>query len=111
MTERNSENREQSWGKFYTARLICQLGTLSLPTRHVVLKRQVCRESFHRIFRFVAPCLELEIDEGLHLGTHELIDDEDGEDADETHRGQRHRGKGETVAAFPVLWQPMDNHT
>lgn len=53
---------------------------------------------------------ELEVDEGLHLGRHELIDDEDGTDADKAHEGKGKAGEGEAIPALGAGGQPMDDH-
>ena len=55
-------------------------------------------------------CLELEVDERLHIGGDELIDDDDGEAYDEHNQPQRHCREHKTVAALPVGWQPVDDH-
>lgn len=54
---------------------------------------------------------ELEVDERLHLGADELVDDEDGEDADKAHDGQGKGSKSKAIAPLTVLWQPVDYHT
>lgn len=54
---------------------------------------------------------ELEVDERLEVGGDELADDEDGEDADEDHQREWHRGEPDAVAALEVLGEPVDDHT
>ena len=45
-------------------------------------------QSFAEFEGCVCAFSELEVDEGLHLGADELVDDEDGEDADCAHEGE-----------------------
>ncbi len=57
------------------------------------------------------PKSELEVDERLEISGDELADDEDGEDADEDHQRERHRGEPDAVAALEVLGEPMEDHS
>lgn len=54
---------------------------------------------------------ELEVDEGLKVGSDELADDEDGDGAGQNHQRKRHRCEPDAVATLEVLRKPMDYHS
>lgn len=55
-------------------------------------------------------CLELEVDEGLQIGSDELIYYENRNDCCKEHDPKGACGEPESIAAFEPRWQPMDQH-
>jgi len=54
--------------------------------------------------------LELEVDELLEVGGHELVDHEDDEGDGDGHEREGHGGEADAVAAFEGVGEPVDYH-
>jgi hypothetical protein len=46
----------------------------------------------------------LEIDEGLQVGSDELVNHKDDQEADNNHQWQGHIGKPDAITTLKILW-------